>query len=252
MNPIFNAQSKFMDRLFRKVDGLVWDVVSGKLGVQGVDGVYSLEANESEVADGEVAVVEYNISVNPFDGFGLPIPAFASNTKLEDIAAGDLIVGAKGVLGWVKEVKQKSLVLLGMDGMTKNYTPPKVAIFGQDGVLVVKSLTGLLGGTGAQGLQGSLMPLLMMGGGGSGLDLDKMIPMMLYMQMSNGNAGSNALSSMLPMMMIMGSLGGNSGGGLSSLFGSQAARIAPVEHEVAEQTLGREQVQLTPPLKRLR
>jgi hypothetical protein len=214
MNSLFNAQSKFLDRLFRKVDGLVWDVTTGKLGVQGTDGVYTLEETPNEVA-GRPST--YQISVNPFDGFGLPIPAFATNTPHEQISLGDLIVGAKGVLGWVIEKKPASLVLLAQDGMQKQYNPPKVSIIGQDGSLVVKSLTGLLGNN-AQGLQSSLLPLLMMGEG-TGLDLDKMLPIMLFTQQGQGANGGNALAQMMPMMLMMGALKGN--GAPTATWGSQ-------------------------------
>jgi hypothetical protein len=201
---LFNSQSKFLNRLFRKVDGLVWDVTTGKLGIQGNDGVITLE-----VAEGEGnRPATFSISVNPFDGFGLPIPAFASNTPHEQIEIGDLIVGSSKVLGWVIEKKPASLVLLGQDGMQKQYNPPKVAVIGQDGCLVVKSLTGLLGGSGAQSLQSSLLPLLMMGEG-TNLDLDKLLPIMLFTQQGQGAAGGNALAQMLPMMMMMGALNGN-------------------------------------------
>lgn len=203
MNSLFNAQSKFLDRLFRKVDGLVWDVTTGKLGVQSTDGVITLEATPGEGA----RPTTYSVSVNPFDGFGLPIPAFATNTPHEQIEIGDLIVGSSKVLGWVIEKKPASLVLLGQDGMQKQYNPPKVAVIGQDGCLVVKSLTGLLGGN-AQGLQSSLLPLLMMGEG-TGLDLDKMLPIMLFTQQGQGAQGGNALAQMMPMMMMMGALKGN-------------------------------------------
>lgn len=207
---LFNAQSKFMDRLFRKVDGLVWDVTTGKLGVDSPDGVYTLETTAAiPASEGQVAVpASYNISVNPFDGFGLPIPAFASNTSFEQINAGDLIVGAKGILGWVIDKKVSSLVLLDKDGMQKQYNPPKVAIIGQDGCLVVKSLTGLLG-NGAAGLQSSLLPLLMMGEG-SNLDLEKMIPLMLFTQQGQGSEGTNSLAQMMPMMLMMSALKGDS------------------------------------------
>jgi hypothetical protein len=210
MNSLFNAQSKFMDRLFRKVDGLVWDVTTGKLGVDSPDGVYTLETVAAVPASGDQAAVpaSYGISVNPFDGFGLPIPAFASNTSFEQINEGDLIVGAKGILGWVIAKKVSSLVLLDKEGMNKQYTPPKVAIIGQDGCLVVKSLTGLLG-DGATGLQSSLLPLLMMGEG-SNLDLEKMIPLMLFTQQGQGSAGTNSLAQMMPMMLMMSALKGDS------------------------------------------
>jgi hypothetical protein len=225
-NPLFNMQSKFLDRLFRRVPELVWDITTGKLGVQGPDGIYTFESTETLIGEGDNVEVstEFSVSVNPLDGFGLPIPAFASPVKHEDIQVSDLIVGAKGILGWVKEKKANSLVLLDINGMTKQYTPPKVAIFGQDGSLVVKSLGGLLG-DGAQGFQSSLLPLMMLGNGGAGLDFEKLIPIMLMTQQGSGSAG---LAGMLPMLLLMGNNGGSA---LNSLFGGSQDR-APAAQQV--------------------
>ncbi|MCU1492207.1 MAG: hypothetical protein JWM85_3612 [Acidimicrobiaceae bacterium] len=211
---LFNNQSKFLDRFFRKVDGLVWDISTGKLGVQGPDGIYTCEITEAEGRTPSTA----QISINPFDNFGLAIPAFATNTPHEQIAIGDLIVGAKEVLGWVIEKKPASLVLLDTKGMQKNYNPPKVAMIGQNGSMVVKSLTGLLG-NGAQGFQSSLLPLLVMGEG-TNLDLEKMIPLMLFSQQGAGTEGAaNPMAQMMPMMMMLSAMKGGSSSSSSSSSG---------------------------------
>jgi hypothetical protein len=204
---LFNGNSRFLDRFFRKVDGLVWDITTGKLGVQSDGGIITLELTPA--AEGaRNAEPTAQVSINPFDQFGIAIPAFATNTNLEQIEVGDLIVGAKEVLGWVIKKNAASLVLLDTKGFQKQYNPPKVAVINQSGAMVVKNLTGLLGDTGAQGFQSALLPLLIMGGD-SGLDFEKLIPLMLFSQQGQGGAAGSGIAGMLPTLMMMGALGGS-------------------------------------------
>jgi hypothetical protein len=208
MAKVNSIASKFMNRMFRRVGGVVWDITSGKLGLKDDNGIYTLELTTT--GEGAKAKTEAQIVVNPFDAFGIDIPAFATTTKLEDVALGDVIVGDSKILGFVIEQKDNSLVLLDKNGMRKQYNPPKVAILGTDtGVLVMKNLMSVAGGeSGLQGLQGGLMPLLMMGGD---IDLESILPLMLFSQQSG--AGANAgMNSMLPMLLMKGGLGGGSGG----------------------------------------
>lgn len=201
--------SKFFNRMFRRVGGVVWDITSGKLGLKDDNGIYTLELTTT--GEGAKAKTEAQIVVNPFDAFGIDIPAFATTTKLADVALGDVIVGDSKILGFVVEQKDNSLVLLDQNGMRKQYNPPKVAILGTDnGVLVMKNLMNVAGGeSGLQGLQGSLLPLLMMGGD---LDLESILPLMLFSQQSGAGAAAG-MNSMLPMLMLSknGGLGGGSG-----------------------------------------
>lgn len=213
---LFNSNSRFLDRFFKKVEGLVWDLSTGKLGVQGGDGIYTIDIQQPEGGRGEV---QAQVTVNPFDNFGIAIPAFATNTPLEQIEVGDLIVGQKEVLGWVIKKNTASLVLLDTKGFQKQYNPPKVAVINQGGAMVVKNLTGLLGGDGAQSFQSSLLPLLVMGGD-SGLDFEKLIPLMLFTQQGQGGAGAAGLTSLLPLLMLGGGLGG-------ALGGSTPGRVTP-------------------------
>lgn len=202
---LFNSNSRFLDRFFKRVDNLVWDITTGKLGVQSADGIITLELTPA--AEGaRNAEPQAQVSINPFDQFGIAIPAFATNTNLEQIEVGDLIVGQKEVLGWVIKKNPASLVLLDTKGFQKQYNPPKVAVINQSGAMVVKNLTGLLGDTGATSFQSSLLPLLVMGGD-TGLDFEKLIPLMLFTQ--QGQAGAaGGLGGMLPTLMMMGALGG--------------------------------------------
>lgn len=204
-----NITNKFMNRMFRRIGGLVWDLTSGNLGMKDENGIYTLEVTADSA----------QIVVNPFDAFGMDIPAFATSTKLEDVAIGDIIVGDSKILGWVVEKKPASLVLLDKSGMRKQFNPPKVAVLGTDNnVLVVKNLLSVAGGEGGlAGLQGNLLPLLMLG---DDIDMESILPMLLFTQ-GNG-AAAGGMNSMLPLLLMkkggLGGLGGGSGSKLDSLL----------------------------------
>jgi hypothetical protein len=218
MKDMFSS-NKLMDRFFRKVDGAVWDLMSGKIGIKTADGIVTMEGS------GEDATV----TLNMIEQFGIGIPAFAQNTPQSAVQIGDLIYGAKGPLGWITEKNEKSFKLLKSDGTHTVWSPPKVAMFGFDGgVMVLRSLMNMLpgGAGGLAGMQGALMPLLMMGG--DGMDIGDMMPMLLMGQM--GMVGTtpaanpdgtpvapvaNPMANMLPMMMMMQMMkgkGGSNGG----------------------------------------
>lgn len=223
MSALANISNKYMNRLFRKVDGLVWDLTSGATGIKKNDGIYTLSTITAPVAAapaaGDVAAVaavegEYQVNINPFDSFSVSIPAFAVQVPLEKVNPGDLIIGADGPAGWVTKVRDRSLALMDANGLNKSYTPQKTAVLGADGVLVVQNLLSLGGGeAGLAGLQNNILPLLALAdnglGGGDGA-LDKILPLILFSQ-TQGGAGATGIASQLPMlMMLMGGSGGNS------------------------------------------
>ncbi len=198
---------------------MVWDLTTGKLGIQNSDGIHTLEITPGTPAipaNGDFPAVaataeSYSTSVNPFDGFGMAIPAYATQVPLDKIAVGDLVCGEKDILGWVTGKTPAGLKLLDTKGMNKNFTPPKVAIMGGTGVLVVQSLGGLTGGAeGLGALQGSLLPLLMMSGEGGSSKLDKILPLMLLTQSTGGAGALGAMSPMLMMLMMSDDKGGSS------------------------------------------
>lgn len=204
MNSVGN---KLMSRFFRRVDGVVWDLMSGRIGVKTRDGIATLEG------EGDNA----QININMFDQFGFELPAFAQNTPTAGISVGDVIYGENSVKGWVIEKKEKSLVLMKPDGSRGSITPPKVQMMGAEGgLMVLRSLTSMLpGGDGGLGqMQSMLMPMLMMGD--DGVDLDKIMPLMLMSQMGmapgatdGSTAAANPMANMMPMIMMMGMLNGN-------------------------------------------
>lgn len=208
-----NLQNKFLARMFRRIEGVVWDLTSNKMGLQTDQGIVTLEVTQTPNAESLASAHPvFNISVNPFDSFGFAMPAFAQNTPLNQIEIGDLIIGDRGVLGWVVEKFERSLRLLDQNGMTKNYTPPKIQVLNQDGAMVVKSLTGLFGEQGAQGFSGALLPLLLAGDAFGGVgNLDELLPIMLMTQMTQGSNNPNALAGALPTILMMKSLKGGNG-----------------------------------------
>ena len=225
--------NKFMDRLFRKADGVVWDLMSGRVGIATKDGIATLEG------EGEDA----QININLLDQFGMGIPAFAQSTPIDAVKAGDIIFfGASDRPGWVIEkkvaadaTKQPKFVLMKVDGTRSTWTPPKVTMLGMEsGVMVLRSLLTMLpgGNAGLQGMQSMLMPLLMMGGGD--VDMESMLPMILMGQMQaapvaaadgSTTVAPNPMAQMLPMMMMMKMMKG--GGGDNALgFGGGGKKLA--------------------------
>lgn len=187
---------KIMNRFFRKVDGVVWDLMTGKLGIQTDDGIRTVEG------EGEDA----QIQVNLMDQFGMAIPAFAQNTPSASVAVGDIIYGNKDMLGWVIAVPtegRKSFKIMKKDGSRSTWTPPKISTIGfaLDGVLVLKSLGSMFGDNtgGLANMQNMMLPMMMMGG--DDIDMEKMVMMMLFSN-TNGGAAANPMAAMMPMMMM--------------------------------------------------
>ena len=99
------------------------------------------------------------------------------------------------------------------DGTRSDWTPPKVQMLGFDsGVMVLRSLMNMLPGGSSQlgQMQNMLMPLMMMGSMGDedqgmGLDLSKIMPMLLFSQVGSPNAGTDMSAgfgnNMIQMMM---------------------------------------------------
>lgn len=223
-----NITNKFMNRMFRRIGGLVWDVTSGGIGLKTENGIYSLKAvpvlaaPAVEGAPAGVASVEYSVTVNPFDDFGLAIPAFATQSSFEEVNSGDIIVGDQGIIGWVVGKTAAAFKVMDHNGYSKTYTPPSVQILGTQGVLVVRNLFSLTGGAGGAGnFANSLLPLMMLGGDDS--KLEKMIPLLLMSSAApaaGGNAGAaNPMASLLPLMLLKdGGLGGSGGDKMDKLL----------------------------------
>lgn len=217
MNKMFDGK-KLMSRFFRPVDNVVWDLMTGRIGVLGDDGITTVEG------EGEDA----QVTINLFDQFGMTVPAFAQGTPTSEVKVGDLIYGSRGALGWVVARTEKSFEILKADGTRSNWTPPKTAMIGFAGdVMVLRSLVNILPGgeTGLGSFQNMLLPMMMMGG--DNVDMQEVMPLMLMTQLGasaptgDGSEAPNpmaGMTQMLPMMLMMNMFKGKKSGGGSNFF----------------------------------
>lgn len=187
---------KFMQRMFRKADGVVWDLMSGKIGVQTEDGIATLEGEGDDA----------RVSVNLFDDFGVALPAFAQSTPVASVKVGDIIYSGKTRVTWVIGVNANgTFKVMKPNGETTTWNPPKVNMLGfESGVMVLRSLMTMLpgGDKGLSGMQNMLMPMLMMGGDSSDM-LEKMLPLMLMGQMNGTGTDSGGMGNMMQTMMML-------------------------------------------------
>ena len=217
-----NIGNKMMNRYFRKVNGVVWDMMTGKIGVVSNEGITTISG------EGDDAQIEINL----MEQFGMPVPAFAQNTPVAAVAVGDLIYGDNKVKGWVTEVLKKEtddkttfkFKIMTPSGTSTTWTPPRVSMLGFDsGVMVLRSLMNMLpnGKTSLDSMTSMLMPMMMMGGD---VDMDSLMPMMLFSQLGASGTGTDANpmmgNQMIQMMMMQQMLGGSKGGKRPSFGGN--------------------------------
>lgn len=235
MSMNFPGADKFMNRLFRRADNVVWDLMSGKIGIRTSEGIATLSE------DGRV-------HINLMDDFGLALPAFAQSTPVDQINVGDIIMTGKAdAVRFVVDVIEaaptktrgksvaatktttgtppavstdvvKKFRTITLDGQETTWLPPKTTVLGLDsGVMVLRSLVSLLpnGNQGLGQMQNMLMPLMMMGGTDDA-DMERMMPMLLMSQ-TGAMGDSNGMGNMFQTMMMMKMLGGGKSG--SNPFG---------------------------------
>lgn len=201
------SANKFVNRMFRRIANVVWDPLTGTTGLKTPEGIFTIAFDAED---------NPTVTVNPID-MSMALPGFATITAHDDIKQGDIIVGDTKIIGWVVDKKPNSYVILDHSGMTKQYTPPKVAIMGQEGALVVRNLLSLTGG---QGGMAGILPFLMMSGGDDS-KIEKLLPFLLMQAQTPAAAGvagapaaaANPMAAMLPFLLMQGGLGGNSNGG---------------------------------------
>jgi hypothetical protein len=199
---VFNL-SRLTENMFRRADGVVWDVMTGKIGIVTDEGIATLEG------EGDDAVVNINL----VNDFGVAVPAYAQSTQQADVKVGDIIItGAKGNISWVIErketdtgVKYKTMRPSGESG---SWSPPKKTVMGFDtGVMVLRPLMSMTGDGGMQNMQQTMMMMAMMSQGGNGgisaNAFDKIMPLMLM----GGSNAQNPMQMMLMMQMMQGGLG---------------------------------------------
>jgi hypothetical protein len=208
--------SKLINRFFRRVDNVLWDLMTGNVGVRTDEGIVTLSMPEGE---------DPTVQINPFDQFGVALPAFAQNTPVAQIKVGDLIYGQKKLLGWVVKVPaegKKQFSLVRPDGTGGNWSPPNVQSIGLDlgGAMVLRSLINTLPGGDLSGMQSMLLPMMAMGGGDAFEDMEDMLPLMLMSQCGLGGMGTGGtgaaggmggMGGMLQTMMMMKMMGGGFG-----------------------------------------
>lgn len=213
----FNMNNAFVNRLFRPVDNMVWDMSSGQVGILEKDGIVTV--NLGEVVDDKAD--NASIVINPLADFSMQLPAFAQSVPVDQVKVGDMIFQNDRMLGWVTGKKANGkFELLKKEGTSSTWTPPSVKILGFDtGVLVLRSLINMLPGgeTGFGDFKNMLLPLMMMSGGDAS-SFGDMMPMLLMSQMGVGGmtpaAGGNMLQTMMMMSMMknFGNTSSNKGG----------------------------------------
>lgn len=239
--------SKFMDHMFRPAPDVVWDMMTGKVGVTTADDSIATLSGVGDNAE---------VEINLINQFGMAVPAFAQSTATSAVQPGDLIYfGASEKPGWVIEIKygvkptgsttprpsrsktavakplteeDKSnvqFVLMKTDGQRTQWKVPKVQMLGMGagGVMVIRSLLTMLPG-GQQalgGMQNNLMLMMQMSAmsGGDGVDLEQMMPMMLMSQMQGGDQANGGFGNIMSMMMMSKMFSKDGNGGGFNLFG---------------------------------
>lgn len=197
--------SRLTETMFRRADGVVWDALTGKMGIITDEGIATLEGTGDDAT----------ININMMSDFGVAIPAYAQSTQKIDVKEGDIIITGAGKISWVIERKETEngvkYKTMKPSGDTGTWVPPKKTIMGMDtGVMVLRSLMSLSpgGADGLQNMQQMLMMMAMMGGGkANAAAFDKIMPLML-MGGIQGGAGQNPMQMMLMMQMMQGGIGG--------------------------------------------
>ena len=171
-----NLKAKF----FRQPKNVVIDGMTGKLGIQTDNGVYTLQ-------DGKLTTSMFNMS--------LAIPAFAMRKPFSAIKAGDILVGEESdSLGFVILKGEDKVQVLDTDGKLTQQTEINTGM-GSSGVFVVESFS--------MGSEGGMNPGLMMAlaMGGDDKDMKGILPFML-MQGGMGGEGNQMAQTMMMMSMF--------------------------------------------------
>ena len=169
---------KMINKMFRRVDGVVFDITTGTIGIEKDGSVFTLGS------DGLLAE-------NMFAEMSAPIPAFAKAIKLSEVKLGDLVINQIGEpFGFVTKLNEKSLGVLKTNGTISTVSPAKVNLLGEgQTIMVVQNL-------GAGGIDPMMLMLM-----GDGEGSDEMFIMLSMMQ--SGNSGNvSGMNNMLPMLLL--------------------------------------------------
>lgn len=172
--------SKLTDLMFRKVDNVVYDLMSGAIAIKQDNGLVSYN-QKKEI-----------LETNPLDSLGFTVPAFAMLTPVAQVREGDLIVSDRGAVGFVSVAIDGKFEVVTTEGYATEYKAKVISLFGQGpSIQVVKSLFTF----------------------GEGADTSAMNPLMLMALMGDGKKD---FSSMLPFLLMIG--GGAGGANMNPLM----------------------------------
>lgn len=190
---------KMMDRMFKKVDGVVYDMTANSIGITKGDSVFTVGQTEGG---------EYELVENLLASLSAPIPAIARSVPLAQVKELDMILSQDGEpFGWVVKVNPKSLSVIKPNGTRTNVVPAKVNLLGQGQTVMVVSSLGaggqmdpmmIMAMMGEDGDMSDMLPFLMMQGGN--MDMNAMMPLLMMSKMGKGEGEGG--SDMMKMMML--------------------------------------------------
>ncbi len=213
---------KMINRMFKKVDGVKLDFMSGNIGLERDGSIFTIqEVEKPELKDGESEKPsEYYLSENLFAEMAMDMPAFAQATPLNKVQPRDLVLDQAGnVMGWATSATDKSIKIIKPNGQSTTYSPSKVEMMGGGRTVMVISsmMTGNMNsmmpmlmlmqdedGDDSGGMKDMMMPLMMMQMGGQGQEMEGGMNPMMMMMMLGKESGDSSMKEMLPMMMMMG------------------------------------------------
>lgn len=179
--------SKLTNLIFREVNNVVYDMISGATAIKTSDGLISFDQKTGELV------------TNPLETLGFELPAFAMLTPIAQINIGDLIVKDGKAVGFVSIASDGDLEVVRIDGFTGEYKPTSIKLFGQTaGIQVVKSLFNFDNNKEDGGMFSNPLMLMMLMGDKK-KDMSSMLPFLLL-----GNGANTSGMNPLMLMALMG------------------------------------------------
>lgn len=206
-NMVERLSQNFMQQQFRRVDNVVWDLMSNTTGILTKNDAIAIliQDESSTLEEVKKTKIDGSITINPLATMSMAIPAYGQKVSLDKINVGDITVDGNGnANGWITEIHNNGkFTILKTDGNEQKINPPTVNVMGfgeQSGLMVVKPLFNVTKGN-TDSIKTMLMQMMMMNDGNvNDSQMDKMMQMML-MSSSMGNSGGD--NSMMQNMMMM-------------------------------------------------
>lgn len=208
-NMFERLSQNFMQQQFRRVDNVVWDLMSNTTGILTKNDAIAIliQDESSTLEDGKKTKIDGSITINPLATMSMAIPAYGQKVSLDKINVGDITVDGNGnANGWITEIHNNGkFTILKTDGNEQKVNPPTVNVMGfgeQSGLMVVKPLFEVTGGN-SDSIKNMIMPMMLMNDGNvNDSEMDKMMQMML-MTSAMGNSGNMGGNNMMQTMMMM-------------------------------------------------